>query len=113
MSSVLAAEGGYQDFHLAGGEWFILIASAATALLALLVGYILMRGVLKQDEGTQSMKDIAKAIQEGAMAYLKRQFRTIVMILVPVAVIVFLTSTAIKKEDGTEALSFASAAGVR
>src|SRR5262249_40458221 len=55
---------------------------------------------------TQSMKDIAKAIQEGAMAYLKRQFKTIIVILIPLAIIVFLTSTAVKKTTGTEALSF-------
>ena len=39
--------------------------------------------------------EIAKAIQEGAMAYLKRQFRTILVILVPVALVVFFTSTAV------------------
>ena len=52
------------------------------------------------------MSEIAKAIQEGASAYLRRQFKTIGVILVPLAAIVFLTSTAIKKPDGTEALSF-------
>ncbi|MEZ5265095.1 MAG: hypothetical protein R2755_25705 [Acidimicrobiales bacterium] len=31
MSQFLAAEGGYQAFTLAGGEWFVLIASALTA----------------------------------------------------------------------------------
>ena len=41
------------------------------------------------------MQEIAKAIQEGAMAYLKRQFRTIGVILIPLAVVVFLTSTAV------------------
>src|SRR4051812_49764683 len=55
------------------------------------------------------MREIAKAIQEGASAYLRRQFKTIGMIVVPVAIIVFLTSTAIKKPDGSEALSFAQA----
>ena len=49
---------------------------------------------------------IAKAIQEGALAYLKRQFRTIGYILVPLAIIVFVTSVAVEKENGTEALSF-------
>jgi K(+)-stimulated pyrophosphate-energized sodium pump len=106
MSHVLAAEGGYQDFSLAGGEWFILIGSALTALLAIAVGFLLMRRVLAEDEGTQTMKDIARAIQEGALAYLRRQFRTIGLILVPLAVIVFITSTAVKKEGGSEALSF-------
>jgi K(+)-stimulated pyrophosphate-energized sodium pump len=106
MSHVLAAEGGYQQFHLSGGEWAILIASALTAILAIIVGFVLMRGVLAADEGTQSMKDIAKAIQEGAMAYLKRQFKTIIVILIPLAIIVFLTSTAVKKATGVEALSF-------
>jgi K(+)-stimulated pyrophosphate-energized sodium pump len=113
MPTVIAAEGGYQQFDLAGGEWFILIASAVTALIALLVGYVLMRGVLKQDQGTAKMQEIAGAIQEGAMAYLKRQFRTILLILIPVAVVVFLTSTAIKKEDGSEALAFAASGGWR
>ncbi len=73
----LAAEGGYQVFTLNGEAWFWLIFSAVTAVLALLVGVYLMRGVLAADEGTPKMIEIAKAIQEGAMAYLKRQFKTI------------------------------------
>jgi K(+)-stimulated pyrophosphate-energized sodium pump len=107
MTNLLAAEGGYQEFTLAGGEWFILIGSAITALLAIAVGFALMKGVLAHDEGTPKMKEIAAAIQEGAMAYLKRQFRTIGFILIPLVVVVFITSTAIKKGDGSEALSFA------
>ena len=99
MTHVLAAEGGYQTFYLHGGEWLILLASVATALLALLVGLFLMRGVLAADEGTEKMKEIAKAIQEGAMAYLKRQFRTIGVILIPLAIIVFLTSTKVRTDS--------------
>jgi K(+)-stimulated pyrophosphate-energized sodium pump len=113
MTHVLAAEGGYQQFTLGGSEWVILIGSALTAIVAILVGFFLMRLVLAQDEGTTTMKDIAKSIQEGAMAYLKRQFRTIVLILVPVGVVVFLTSTAVKKETGVEALSFATSGAAR
>jgi K(+)-stimulated pyrophosphate-energized sodium pump len=107
MTHVVAAEGGYQVFSLHGGEWLILIGSALTAVLAALVGLYLMRGVLAEDEGTPTMRDIAKAIQVGAMAYLRRQFRTILVIVVPLAVVVFITSTAVKKPDGVEALSFA------
>jgi K(+)-stimulated pyrophosphate-energized sodium pump len=98
MTPIQAAEGGYQTFYLHGGEWAILLGSVATALLALVVGFFLMKGVLAQDEGTEKMKEIAKAIQEGAMAYLKRQFKTILVILVPLAVIVFLTSTKVKTD---------------
>src|SRR4051812_10984125 len=108
VNPLLAAEGGYQDFALHSGEWFVLVGSALTALLAIAVGFLLMRGVLAEDEGTRKMKEIAKAIQEGATAYLRRQFRTIGVILIPLLVVVFLTSVAVKKPDGaTEALSFA------
>jgi K(+)-stimulated pyrophosphate-energized sodium pump len=102
----LASEGGWQDFTLRGGEWLVLALSGAASLLAIAVGFYLAKSVLAEDEGTPKMKEIATAIQVGAMAYLKRQFRTIGMILVPVAIIVFVTSVSIDRKDGTEALSF-------
>ena len=111
--SVLAAEGGYQRFVLAGGEWGWLIFSAAVAVLAILVGLILVRGVLAADQGTPKMQEIAKAIQEGAMAYLRRQFRTIAVILVPVAALVFLSSTEVLKPGGATALSFGASGSFR
>jgi K(+)-stimulated pyrophosphate-energized sodium pump len=107
MMKLLAAEGGYQVFTLKGGEFAWLFFSVATALLALGVGFSLMRGVLAADQGTPKMQEIAKAIQEGAMAYLKRQFRTIGFILIPLAIIVFITSTEVLKPDHSSALSFA------
>jgi K(+)-stimulated pyrophosphate-energized sodium pump len=101
----LAAEGGYQAFHLGQTEWFWLFFSVATALLAILVGFVLSRDVLKADQGTPKMQEIARAIQEGAMAYLKRQFKTIAIILVPLAILVFLTSTKVLRTNGVVALS--------
>jgi K(+)-stimulated pyrophosphate-energized sodium pump len=106
VTSILATEGGWQTFTLKGGEWLILGLSGASAILALLVGWYLMIKVLQEDEGTDKMKEIAGAIQVGALAYLKRQFRTIGMILVPVGAVVFLTSVAIDKPEGGSALSF-------
>jgi K(+)-stimulated pyrophosphate-energized sodium pump len=120
--NILAAEGGYQSFELGGTEWFWLVFSAVTAILALGVGYTLMRGVLAAEQGTATMIDIAKAIQEGAMAYLRRQFRTIVIILIPVAVVVFVTSTEVLKPSlemarngltGSSGLSFAASGTFR
>ena len=112
MSGLFAAEGGYQEFVLKGGEWAVLWLSAAAAVLAIAVGFYLARLVMAADEGTPKMKEIALAIQEGANAYLKRQFKTIILILIPLAAIVFITSTAILKGEGagaTEALSFMQA----
>ena len=106
MIALLASEGGWQDFTLRGGEWLVLALSGAASLLAIAVGFYLAKSVLAEDEGTPKMKEIATAIQVGAMAYLKRQFRTIGMILIPVAIIVFVTSVSIERKDGTEALSF-------
>src|SRR5215207_5191466 len=104
--NVLAAEGGYQVFDLHGGEWAVLGFSAVAALLAIAVGFSLMRGVLAADPGTPKMIEIATAIQEGAWAYLKRQFRTIAVILLPLAVVVFVTSTEVIQPNGDTALSF-------
>ena len=113
MSSVLAAEGGYQAFNLGPTEWWLLVFAGLTAILALGVGFALMKDVLAQDEGTPKMIQIAKAIQDGAWAYLRRQFKTIAMILVPLAIVVFLTSVAVKRADGSEALSFGLSGAAR
>jgi K(+)-stimulated pyrophosphate-energized sodium pump len=108
MPNILAAEGGYQAFELGGAEWFWLIFSAGTAILAIFVGFFLMRGVLAADQGTPKMIEIATAIQEGAWAYLKRQFKTIGIILIPLAIVVFFTATKVVNEESNEtALSFA------
>src|SRR5690606_14504435 len=103
---VLAAEGGYQEFTLGTAEWMWLTVAAATAIAAIVAGWVMARGDLAVGQGTPKMREIAGAIQEGAMAYLKRQFRTIAVILVPLAVLVFITSTAVLTPEGNEALSF-------
>jgi len=85
--------GGYLAFHLRGAEWAWLFFALACSLVSLATALVLMRKVLAADEGTPAMREIARAIQEGALAYLKRQYKTIAVIVVPVAVFVFVTST--------------------
>ncbi len=109
MLGIFAAEGGWQQFDLKGGEWAVLWLSAVAALIALGVGFFLVKKVMAESEGSPKMIEIATAIQEGAWAYLKRQFKTIGFILIPLVVIVFVTSTEILKPDKTSALSFAEA----
>ena len=77
MSQLLAAEGGYQIFTFGGQEWFWLCFAIGVSLIALIIGYVMLQGVLAKDAGTEKMGEIAEAVQEGAMAYIKRQFRTI------------------------------------
>jgi K(+)-stimulated pyrophosphate-energized sodium pump len=60
-------------------------------LLAVLYGAFTSAQVLKASAGNEKMQDIASAIQEGAKAYLGRQYTTIAIVGVIVAVIVFLT----------------------
>jgi K(+)-stimulated pyrophosphate-energized sodium pump len=94
MGRYLAAgSGGYQAFTLRGVEWDWLVFALACAFVSIITALLLMRTVLAADEGTPSMREIAQAIQEGALAYLRRQYKTIGVIVVPVAVLVFLTST--------------------
>jgi len=65
----------------------ILILVIVAGLLALLYGAITVSGLLKQSAGSDKMKEIAAAIQEGANAYLNRQYTTIGIVGVVLAVI--------------------------
>ena len=60
-----------------------------SALLALLVSLVLGWSVLKRDQGSQKMKDIASAIREGAVAYLNRQYKTVGIFAVILAAAIY------------------------
>lgn len=67
-----------------------LIFTLVSAALAILYGVVLIRIILKKSAGNEKMQEIAKAIQEGASAYLKRQYRTVGIIAVIVFVLLWL-----------------------
>jgi K(+)-stimulated pyrophosphate-energized sodium pump len=66
--------------------WLVL----ASAVVALLYGWYLRRRVMARDPGPASMVAVAAAIQEGAMAYLRRQLRTMLLFIVVVTVGLYL-----------------------
>src|ERR1700709_2301498 len=78
---VLIAAPGISD-----GQKGAVVVIGLVAIAALVFAYTLVREVLKADQGTPKMQEIAKAVQEGAKAYLNRQFRTLAVF----SVIVFL-----------------------
>jgi K(+)-stimulated pyrophosphate-energized sodium pump len=85
MSSIdLAA-----SLELGGGDRILVGIVAVIALVALAVGFVLRREVLAAGEGTAKMQEIGRAVQEGAAAYLNRQFRTLSVFVVIVFVLLF------------------------
>jgi K(+)-stimulated pyrophosphate-energized sodium pump len=87
MSGKLLAVG---EISLSGNNLTLIYAVVAVAVVALLVALVLVKQVLSASEGTDSMKEIAVAIQEGAAAYLNRQFRTLAIFAVLVFGLLFL-----------------------
>jgi len=75
----------------------LLYLAPLAGLLSLVFAGIFAKNVLKNDPGTPEMQNIAGAIQEGAMAYLNRQYKTIAIVAVILAVVIFI---ALPKENG-------------
>ena len=57
------------------------------ALIALGFAYHFYRAVMKQDEGNETMRDIAQSVREGAMAYLRQQYKVVTIVFVVLCLI--------------------------
>ncbi|PWV45237.1 sodium-translocating pyrophosphatase [Nocardiopsis sp. L17-MgMaSL7] len=75
---------------LEGRDLTLVILVMVVALLALAVAGMLVREVLAAGQGTERMRNIAVAVQEGAAAYLKRQFRTLAVFVVAIPLLLLL-----------------------
>jgi K(+)-stimulated pyrophosphate-energized sodium pump len=84
------------DSSLSGGDMALVAVVLVVSLAALGFAAYLVKAVLAADQGTVKMREIAQAVQEGAAAYLRRQFRTLGVF----AVIVFLLLLVLPVADG-------------
>ena len=75
---------------VSGTNYTVVLIVALIAVAALVVAGLLVREVLAAGEGTEKMKEIAGAVQEGASAYLSRQFKTLSIFAVIVFFVLFL-----------------------
>jgi K(+)-stimulated pyrophosphate-energized sodium pump len=91
---------------ISGGQKGFVAVLLVLAVLALCYAVVLVREVLKADQGTPNMQAISKAVQEGAAAYLNRQFRTLGVF----AVIVFVLLLLLPVNEGGAAVRVGRAA---
>ena len=73
----MRASAALSNVQVTGANLNITYVVLAISLLALAIAWVLRAQVLAASEGTEKMREIAEAIQEGAAAYLARQFRTL------------------------------------
>lgn len=81
------------DFALAEGDgqlppvpdawWLTLIGS----IIALVFAFVFYKSVMKQSEGTDVMREIAEAVRDGAMAYLRQQYKVVTIVFIVLCVI--------------------------
>ena len=69
---------------------FVLYLPLALAVIGIIYGIFVALSIFKKSEGTAKMIKISGSIREGADAYLARQFRTIALFAVALAIIVYL-----------------------
>src|SRR6188768_247421 len=86
-----------QALEVEGGNLVLVIVVALIAIGALAMGVMFRSEVLAAGEGTDNMKNIALAVQEGADAYLQRQFRTLAIF----AALAFFALLALPADDTT------------
>ncbi|MDH5671354.1 MAG: sodium-translocating pyrophosphatase [Myxococcales bacterium] len=84
----------------------LILTAPAAGVLALLFAFIKASWVKKQDAGTDEMKEIAAAIQEGAMAFLGREYKVLSIFVVVVAALLVVANMSGEGRSPLIALSF-------
>ena len=95
------------EVTLSGTNLTFVAVVAAIAVVALVMAVVFRREVLAAQDGTTNMRTIAQAVQEGAAAYLGRQFRTLSVFAVAAFLLLFLLPVHHDSDTGTWTLKIA------
>ena len=76
------------------------------ALIALGFAYHFYRAVMKQDEGNETMRDIAQSVRDGAMAYLKQQYKVVGIVFVVLCLIFIFMAFVLKAQNEVVPFAF-------
>ena len=82
--------------------WLIPIAS----VVALGMAWIFFRSMMKEDEGTERMKEIAAHVRKGAMAYLKQQYKVVTIVFVVLAIVFAFMAYVLKVQNPWVSFAF-------
>lgn len=82
--------------------WLIPCASVVTLFFA----FLFYRGMMKQDEGTEDMKRIARYVREGAMAYLKQQYKVVLIFFLIITAVFLWMSYVLGLQNGWVPFAF-------
>ena len=82
--------------------WLTLIGS----IVALVFAFIFYKSVMKQDEGTDVMREIAQSVREGAMAYLRQQYKVVTIVFIVLCVIFLIMAFGLKAQNTVVPFAF-------
>ncbi len=90
LSSRIGAAEAVQLPSFQQGDIVVLLIVLGISLLAIAYGAYLVVSVLKEDSGTEAMRQVSQAVREGAFAYLRRQFKTMIWFVIVIALVLLI-----------------------
>ncbi|MDR2584670.1 MAG: sodium-translocating pyrophosphatase [Prevotellaceae bacterium] len=82
--------------------WFV----PAASLIALGVAYYFFKQMMRESEGTDTMKEIAQHVRKGAMAYLKQQYKVVLIVFVVLSLFFAFLAYVLKVQNGWVPFAF-------
>jgi len=76
------------------------------SILALLFAWLFYRQMRKEDEGTPTMREIAQYVREGAMAYLKQQYKVVLIVFIVLALLFSFMAYVLHVQNGWVPFAF-------